>query len=438
MKFLSPTLIFLLFPALAFGLSPMDFNKGFPLRLEPERPIQHVVFTLDVYASGFRSDLGDMRIFNGDGETIPMHLRSRSPSPAPKFQKPETFLPVFRLDANASNGNQRDDYRMQVTTSATGTVISVQRQENAESRHGALLVDATGIHDPIGALGVDLNTPLPRLLSVSVEGSDDLSSWHAAGTAALARMEHPNGKILQNRIPLQDRNWKYYLIKTDGDLSLLGPVTAIPEEETQAPASSYHWTRLEGKKVEDGLYEYHLPETLPVFLLDLSEADENIVLDVTLLVPSEKGTEKKWRKIKQGSLFKLNMDEKSIRSDPISISGPMGHFRLAIKGGLAPLRIGWIPHELVFMPKGSAPFLLAVGNVTLGPEDLLAPMVAGIEPDQIGRASLEPAKVLAGDQTAKLPTDYKTLILWGILGLGVALMAIMAWSLVKKSKSVSP
>lgn len=432
MKFLNVIWIFLVLSGPAFAFTPMDFNKGFPVQLEPGAAIHRIELSEAVYAAGFRRDLGDIRIFNADGQTVPLHLQRVSGTPAAVSDERKILLPVFPLYAQSPDGKPADDYRMMIHTSETGTILSVEPRKKDETETAPfLLVDATGMDAPLQGLHIALKSPLPRLVSVSVEGSNDLFSWQTAGSGAVARIDHENGAIVKDRIPLYGQTWKYYRIKADADLSRMGDISGIPGKKTVSSGPSYQWLNLDGKQVEDGVFEYDLPVALPVSCLDLA-GEENTIVGITVMAPYG---ESNWQPVREGSLFNLKMADTQIRSDPLPFSGPMNRFRIAVKGSPARLKVGWIPHEIIFMPQGPEPFLLTVGNITATPENLLTPLLSSIDQTRISRASLGSAKLLAGDKAALLPApppDYKKIILWGILGLGVLLLAIMAWSLVKK------
>lgn len=104
-------------------------------------------------------------------------------------------------------------------------------------------------------------------------------------------------------------------------------------------------------------------------------------------------------------------------------------FRLQFMGAPQPLKAGWTPLELVFMPQGPGPYTLAVGNreVTAAPDMITA--VLGQDGNQSlrpGEARITEQRVLGGRDSGEgnLPV-----ILWSVLGLAVLALGVMAWRL---------
>jgi hypothetical protein len=99
------------------------------------------------------------------------------------------------------------------------------------------------------------------------------------------------------------------------------------------------------------------------------------------------------------------------------------------------MRAGWIPQEIVFAARGTGPFLIAYGNVAAAssalPVTTLVPGYAsGTEP--LGAIAVAHTGVVAplGQlEQAKPPREYRRATLWGVLILGVVVLAWMAWQL---------
>lgn len=423
----------LLLPVSGHALTPMDFNKGFPLELEPLSPLQRFELTYEIYEAGFRNDLGDLRIFNGNDQIMPMHLRAipRKESNREALETTSLLLPVFPLETSDQDGRRIDDYRMLVNTTETGTVVSVEHRETPQPGSRTLLMDATLSNESMNGIKFELKTPMSSLLALRIEGSDDLSSWQLVGVGTLARMEYENARILKDEIPLYGRKWKYYRIQGEEDFSVLGQIhglfgtSILPEKE-----DARRWHTLQGTEVEKGLYEYRLPKGLPASLLDLAY-EGNTVLGLTFFVPDG---EKNWRQIGKTSFFRIDMDGRQLKNDPFFLPSRTEHFRVAIKGTPVPLKVGWLPQEIIFMPQDIPPFLLAVGNPDIAPENLLGPMFSGLKTLKMGESTVGRATILAGEKILEpepAPSNRNKMVLWSILVLGVVFLAGMALSLVK-------
>jgi hypothetical protein len=102
---------------------------------------------------------------------------------------------------------------------------------------------------------------------------------------------------------------------------------------------------------------------------------------------------------------------------------------------------GWVPQELVFVARGSAPFLLAYGsalaNRSAYPIETVVPgwrsdsEIAAITARTGAQQALGDAGVL------KQKPNYKTFTLWGSLVFGVLVLAWMAWRLTREMNRAS-
>jgi hypothetical protein len=415
-------LLVLLVPFSAQAASPMDFARGYLLETQSDFALQLLELPFEVYNASVRGDLGDLRVFNAEGTEVPMHLRRSEAEPGAAQEVP---LHLFRV-ANRHEGSQDYDFRLQVRTSDQGAVLETRMTPLSSGTDQALLLDASANTEALAALRFELGASSSSFIRVDVRGSDDLFSWRTLGSGVLAFMEHRNGRILQNRIMLDGKRWKYYLVTGQSDLSLL--VAASAEKIRSDSGSTRRFAPLRGVRAGEGTYDYVLPPALPVDVLDLADV-ENGVLGVKVLVPS--GDE--WRSIGAGSLFRMNVDGQLLAGPGLALHGPHERLRIVMQGAPVPLRVGWMPHELVFMPQRPGPFTLAVGNPSIKrAADMLAAM---LEDNQVGALRLGAATitepVVLGGEARLLPErSYTRFVLWTVLGLGVILLGFMAWQLI--------
>ena len=101
-----------------------------------------------------------------------------------------------------------------------------------------------------------------------------------------------------------------------------------------------------------------------------------------------------------------------------------------------------VPQQLVFVARGSAPFQLAYGNASAQPGAYpIATIVPGWRSDeelQAASATTGAQRELAGARALRAPVDYKTWMLWGSLVVAVALLAWMAWQLMRQMQPQTP
>ena len=108
------------------------------------------------------------------------------------------------------------------------------------------------------------------------------------------------------------------------------------------------------------------------------------------------------------------------------------------------LQLGWQPSELIFIGRGTPPYLLAFGSGKIAQEDkdssaemLMMAIQLEKPPPLIGSAKLGKRINLGGDmvlQSPVKPPPWKKWLLWAVLLFGVGGLAFMARSLVKEMK----
>ncbi|MNE42617.1 hypothetical protein D3C80_1367500 [compost metagenome] len=97
-------------------------------------------------------------------------------------------------------------------------------------------------------------------------------------------------------------------------------------------------------------------------------------------------------------------------------------------------------NEVIFLARGSAPYQVAVGSASSQSASLpITTLVPGFDESRLvtmGKAQVEgvlQAGALAPAGEASGGTNWKRIMLWGVLLLGVALLAGMALSLLRSS-----
>lgn len=402
---------------------PSDFYRGFALETESGFALQRLNLPFEVYNASARPDLGDMRVFNAEGGEVPLLVRG--PRAATEEQQ-EIQLPVFPL--RDVSGASHTDIRMHVRTSDQGTVLEAVIGPDNATPGQAFLLDASQNTRPLASLRVVLGAATDDLVPVTVQGSNDLATWRPVGSGVLSDIRHQNGRVLQDSITLSGPMWKYYLLSGQGRFPVLETVFGVTRPGSSAPART--WTALRGISGPENTMEYSLPPALPVDMLDL-DGNASVVLGVRVLMPVSK---KAWTTVRSGVLFQLSADGRTVAGPPLLLPGPLPKFRITTQGAPMPLRVGWTAHELVFLPQGSPPFVLAVGNpaISQGP-DLVSPLLRtqGMEKMEMGRTILGPSRPLGGEDRLTPPRNFKEMALWGMLALGVLMMGAMAWHLVR-------
>ena len=155
-----------------------DFASQTPLKLTGEGPWYRVDLPLAVQLNSRQTSLGDLRVFNSEGQPQAYALTL---SPAAKLaDQPSTAVKWFALYSAADHTETAPGIRVQRT--ASGTVIEVQPQSDIEAGEEVLrgwLLDTSAIKAPLEQLIIDWDTEHEGFQRFSIEASDDLQQWRS-------------------------------------------------------------------------------------------------------------------------------------------------------------------------------------------------------------------------------------------------------------------
>jgi hypothetical protein len=197
-------------------------------------------------------------------------------------------------------------------------------------------------------------------------------------------------------------------------------------------------------------YEYDSAARFHVDRVRLRFAEKNTLVNVRLL--SRPDPESEWRYRQSGIFYDLRFDQVSLVQDTVSIGQAADRYwRVEMDGAasgdpgndpendprnIPVLEFGWLPHELLFVARGEGPFMLAYGSARLGEADLnqnqsgLLYQVMGANEDALLKEAVLLPKITLGGPN-RLPPEpsplpWRKWLLWGVLVMGVGIIARMA------------
>ncbi len=430
------------------GDRPEDFAYAVTVQTGAGEALQRVEIPQSVYEGAARSDLGDVRVFNGAGEVVPYAVL---PRPTAAISEAAAIdLPYYPLRGTLKN--RPNALEVHVRQSRDGTALDVVTAPAAAGVEVlGYLVDARSLKQPLRTLELDWK-PLANGFSgtLRVEGSDDLSHWSPlADHAPLLGLEFAGQQLEQKTIRLQGPAYRYLRLSwPPGQPALdLTRLAGRPGGDRIDPER--RWKDVTGTAGEKpGEYLFDLGGRLPVDRLRIQLPEPNTLVSVQALARS--APEHPWQPIASGVLYRLQRDGREISSPDLAVAvngwrywmlrvdqkgGGLGH-------GVPQLAAGWVPQQMVFVARGDPPFALAYGNARAQPSaysvEMVVPGWQPNEPFTAGAASTGPQRVVAGATALRPGFDYKTWLLWGSLVLGVMVLAWMAWQLTRQMKAEQP
>ncbi len=432
----------------AHAEAPGDFAYAAPVEAASQEALLWLELPSAVYEGAVRADLGDLRVFNAAGEVVPHAFLPRSEGA--KVVEPPLRVPLFPLRGAAAAGLQDVDVRVDRTGIQTRVTLRGRETAPRDSVLLGYLADLSALERPMGALLPVFAAEEGDLVTkLRVEGSDDLSRWTLLTDAApMLRLASGGEKLERTRVELEPRKFKYLRLswptttptpELDSLSVELAPLMAAP------PRAWKSATMIAAEK--PGEYAFDLGGHFPVDRLRLKLPESNTVGAVQIL--SRAKPEHPWRPVTSGSVYRLLRNGTEVTSPDLAFTTTRAHYWLvrvdARGGGLGSgalgLDAGWLPQRLVFTARGAGPFQIAWGNRSVrSAEYQVDTLIPGyrheVALDQlavpIGAARLGVVRVLAGEAATRERYDWKRVLMWASLVLGVAVLARMAFVLTRK------
>lgn len=446
-------LVLLLAPVLSVAAEqPQDFAFGLPIEVDGREALYEVEIPASVYQGTARADLGDLRVFNADGEPVPFALEPRPPQRA---QTPQPLV-VQYFPLYGEQPADLEGLRLKVEKSGTGTVVSVKSdggQPVAKRRLLAYLIDLSALKQPYEALELDWRqSSASYATNVRIEASDDLKSWTTVvAQAPLVRVQHDGQRLEQRSVEFQPRTAKYLRLSWPASAKVDGQAAAEPLELTRASVRTGNvslepertWREVLPEAGEKpGEYLYDLGGQFPVERVRFSLPQQNTIARVEVL--SRPDPHRDWQFVTSGVIYRLMQQGHQVSSPDLPVATNTSRYwllRVDQKGGglgsgLPRLNAGWVPQKLAFAARGKGPFQIAYGSSKVQPAAYpIETVVPGWRSDQqpkLAHAELLPERLLGGAAALHRPFNYRVFSLWGALVLGALLLGWMAWRLGKQ------
>lgn len=423
---------------------PQDFAYAIAIHADALDALYQIEIPAAVYRGVTRADLGDIRIFNAQGEVVPHAFRPRAASSMEKTAAVE--LPLFPLYAEA--GGEFEGMNVRIQKRADGAIINVVsfgKGVAAQRRLRGYVLDASGLNKPLQALSFDWKSAAEGYAGkVRVEGSDDLARWSVlVQDAPLLSLEFGGHSLQQKRVELRAQKNKYLRVswpRNQKPLELMS-VRAEPAASTLEPQRV--WQAFPAPPVggKPGDYEYDLGGHFPFDRVRVELPQMNALAPLQVLTRAK--PDENWRPVTSAVVYRLRHQGDDLNSPEIAVAGRGERYWLlrvdqkggGIGAGVPMLNIGWVPQQLVFAARGAGPFQLAYGNreakaVTYGIDSLVPGYKTETEL-KVKSATLGDPVTLAGVARLREPIDYKKWALWASLILGVAVLGWMAYGLAR-------
>jgi hypothetical protein len=419
-----------------------DFAFGMKFDTQGNAAAFRATLPADVYRGVTTSELRDVAVFNGRGEAVPHVL-------APATDSSDAISAVLPLPVFPLRGNERAVMEaLRLTIESNGGKVDLALPEDRgsasaggnDSSIGGYIVDGRAL-TRLAALELGWTDDAPEFAGrLRVEGSDNLGDWRTVVEAApIANLRAGDARLIERRIEMRSAGAKYWR------LSWVGPRAPFEITSVQAhPAGGGPELRrtslvLEGRGVpgKPGEFEFDAGGFFPVDRVNLQLPELNSVVEVSLLTRAS--ASKPWRPVTDGAgFYRLQGTDAELVNGDVRVFSTTDRYwlvrvdprRSGMGEAVPKLKIAWPAHEIIFLARGQRPFTLAYGNGALSASvGRIASIPKGA---RILDASLGAQQTLGGESrraSASARAPSKSMVLWGVLGLGVALLAYMAYRL---------
>lgn len=424
------------------GASAADdhFTQRFALDLDGNAAYYTLTVPQAVYAASLRSDLGDLRVFNGAGEPVPYSLDTPRMPEGPPQRRSVQLFPLPTDDAAARNAP------LGVSIAADG---SLRATANTPRRgpHGGDLVDLGHTGQYVTALLIHLANDSYQGRA-GVEASDDLRTWRPLTEAQLLKVSNGGNTLTQDRIDLEGLQARYVRLRwldAAPDIASAEVETRGGDPNAQDSAVAPRQWRAGGSVrpgQAPGEYRFETDGAYPVDHLRLNLPQLNTVARVTIY--SRAGSQAAWRDVVDGVLFRLQGKSGEETNPPLTLTADTDReWRVAVdmrNGGLGSgqldVSVGWRPASLTFIARGAAPFTLSVGNASLQSaavrrSELVVGAASAVAAATVGNALPVTAQDARAATTSEDADAMRRTVLWAALLLAVGTLGVLAWRLLR-------
>jgi len=444
--------------------TPQDYTHLIPLAVNGKPSVVQLQLPRDAYLNARSPSLNDLRVFDAHGVQQPFALRHPEAAPAVTQRAlPVRIFPLMAEHAAAPLSG------LEVTIGSDGRMVAVHlpaareaATPRAPERLAGLVLDlrqdASAEPPEIDALQFTLPPGRHTYTGqVWLEASDDLKHWEAVGVAELSWLANDSAETLANdKLEFPARQMRYARLSWRGGEPLqFGSISAQSpvQGNAAAPAESLLLPAQPGRDPRD--LQYAIPAGVTPQRVGLQIDSGNVVLPAMLGNYAElrRTGQFRFEPAARTTFYRLEQNGSARTSGDVAAPWGLGA-RWVLRFDQPPankpaLRVSWEPATLVFVAGGTPPYALAVGRDKAAPaaRDIgeVAPGFTPAELRTLERASASPAQAQAEvlATAAKRAVDdnssaqRRLLVLWGVLVLGVAVVAGMVWRLLRQAGSTT-
>ncbi|MCU6669106.1 DUF3999 domain-containing protein [Enterobacteriaceae bacterium H4N4] len=432
--------------------APVDYVQGVMLETTSTSPWHRVALPQALYQSTAWPDLRDVRVFNHQGDVVPFTLEAQKSQPVTPEAVTLRLFPLAMSPVAPRKEGQEGTVAF-VLRSTSGVEIHLESDDVNSLGQSYLLMLPETMKDSLylAQLRLNWNTPAGNWQGkASVYASHDLRDWQPVQQdAPLMDLTQGNDRLKMDAInaslTLSAQGTRYLLVILDSQSPALtlNSVSAIADSSEPESERIVVNARADKAGNDDAVWRWTQPQPLSALRIELAE---DAVLPVELSWRSAENAP--WQPLTKTVLYRLD----GKRSDDIPLSGqPVEAVRMIPVNARLPQTLPALSgvrdsYQLIFNAQGKGPYMLAWGNRAAQKADITMDMLIPAslrklqDVDDLPWAEPQESVTLGGEarltatSVAEQRSLWKTLLVWGALIVGVAVLALMAWRLWREVK----
>jgi hypothetical protein len=457
----------------ARDLSAADFDWRATLITDRSEGLHQLQLGQEALLAATESGVRDLRIFNANGEALPVAQLPAVPPAAAEHGAPVELHMAPLPNSPQAQERALAEYALRWVRDRDRTTLEIGTgalKPDQAREPGGYLLDLRPLKDKQGELLLHFAADAPDYANTAtISGSDDLVSWHPLASGPLARNRRLGDAVVERST--------FDLRHPPAFARVQWPAGAAPKldgasfrEQLPAPVAPTLHTPLELAALQDARWLIDVPVGLPLTRIMIRVAQPNQALRVDVLCPpygtvlpdrshllrdlSNRTSPEPWLACARNiEVFRADRAGEWVENAPIAIPGRPTRLLLQVveprdyRGQAPSVEAEWMPVRLAFLARAPGPYQLAVGHegAEQGPRLDLVGMLPREDPAgarlpfaqvaQIAPASAAQAATRA-TRLARSQARWRW-SLWAVLLLAVVALAALAWRLARNIHSTS-
>ncbi|MDZ7937049.1 MAG: DUF3999 family protein [Rhodoferax sp.] len=445
--------------AAADALAPTDFAWRGNLVLPAGASLARVALPVDALLRLQGSAAQDVRVFNAAGEVVPFAVLRRSDVERDAALQRTRAYAAHGLFANTTPGKPAGG-AVEVRVDASGATSAWVRWGDGAAQNvpagaqalQAALFDLREEKASLAALEIAGSLPPNVLVNLELASSDNLRDWTTVAVKGPlfhfdgADAPHNTTLVLQQTLQPHGRYLRLRWSGQDG-VTVTGITGQLAADRTQpAPLRAALPAGIADGK---NSLSWSLPFATPITALHLQAVQDNTLVPVR--IAGRMDAAQPWRNLASTVIYRLDSVGNGAGNTPVALPATsLRALRVEASNGLAlpagglQATVEFAPVQLAFVASGAGPFTLAAGRVNTPAAAVDASLFGAVSPAKLAElplATIDALQVDAADAppqwaAAWLPTGvpWRSVLLWGVLLVGVLVLGGVAVSLMRQLK----